>query len=272
LPTKWWIADKMMDYPSTMTTFIPALQRCQPARVPLFPAPMITTSDEILSHRYLPILLRVVLREEVLLRAPFPEAEFLDTPFFAALFRGELFFVALFAGALFFDALFAGALFFDALLFDALFFDALFFLGTFAPSFLASERPIAIACLGLVTFLPLLPLLSSPSFISRIDLSTLSCDFFEYFAIKMILMMVKYQNTCHINFLLFPITVSRYFALPHGFNSIGRLRQSCTQKTASGGSHHIIIFDANPAEIPEGFQLIVLYKLSKFLLSLPQLH
>jgi hypothetical protein len=56
--------------------------------------------------------------------------------------------------------------------------------GTFAPSFRASDNPIATACLGLVTFLPLLPLCSSPLFISCIFSSTSSCDFFEYLAIK----------------------------------------------------------------------------------------
>ena len=38
--------------------------------------------------------------------------------------------------------------------------DLLAFLGTFAPSFLASDKPIAIACLRDVTFLPLRPLFS----------------------------------------------------------------------------------------------------------------
>jgi hypothetical protein len=48
------------------------------------------------------------------------------------------------------------------------------FLGTFAPSLRASERPIAMACLRLVTFLPLRPLFSLPSFISRISSRTFS--------------------------------------------------------------------------------------------------
>jgi len=66
-----------------------------------------------------------------------------------------------------------------------------FFSGTFVPSFLASERPIAMACLRLFTGLPLLPLLSVPSCISFIDLSTLSPAFFEYFAIKWVLLSLK---------------------------------------------------------------------------------
>jgi hypothetical protein len=37
--------------------------------------------------------------------------------------------------------------------------------GTFAPFFLASERPMATACFGFLTFFPLPPLLSVPSFI-----------------------------------------------------------------------------------------------------------
>jgi len=42
------------------------------------------------------------------------------------------------------------------------FFDDDFFAGTFAPARRASESPIAIACLRLVTFLPELPLFNVP--------------------------------------------------------------------------------------------------------------
>jgi hypothetical protein len=41
--------------------------------------------------------------------------------------------------------------------------------GTFAPFLRASERPMAMACFGFVTFLPLRPLLSVPAFISSIS-------------------------------------------------------------------------------------------------------
>jgi hypothetical protein len=58
-----------------------------------------------------------------------------------------------------------------------------FFLGTSAPFSLASESPIAIACLGFVTFLLLFPLLSFPSCISCIALSTFPSATLEYFAI-----------------------------------------------------------------------------------------
>ncbi|MBV8631179.1 MAG: hypothetical protein JOZ83_09670 [Silvibacterium sp.] len=44
--------------------------------------------------------------------------------------------------------------------------------GTLAPSLRASDNPIAIACFGLVTFLPLRPDFSFPSFIARISRST----------------------------------------------------------------------------------------------------
>ena len=47
-----------------------------------------------------------------------------------------------------------------------------FFLGTFAPFFRAFERPIAIACLRLFTFLLLLPLFNFPRFISCISVFT----------------------------------------------------------------------------------------------------
>ena len=44
--------------------------------------------------------------------------------------------------------------------------------GTFAPFFLASDRPMAIACFRLFTVRPLLPDLSVPFFLLRIALST----------------------------------------------------------------------------------------------------
>jgi hypothetical protein len=44
------------------------------------------------------------------------------------------------------------------------FFFADFFFGAFAPFFLASESPMATACLRLVTFLPDLPLFKVPFF------------------------------------------------------------------------------------------------------------
>jgi hypothetical protein len=44
--------------------------------------------------------------------------------------------------------------------------------GTFFPSFRASDRPIAIACFGFVTFFPLRPLFSLPCFIAFISRST----------------------------------------------------------------------------------------------------
>jgi len=53
--------------------------------------------------------------------------------------------------------------------------------GTFFPSFLALESPMAIACLGLVTFLPLRPDLSLPFFISLISVSTFLPAEGEYF-------------------------------------------------------------------------------------------
>src|SRR5882762_1486949 len=62
------------------------------------------------------------------------------------------------------------------------FFDVL--LGTFPPSLLASDKPIAIACLRLVTFFPDRPLLSSPCFRSCIALCTFSCAFSPYFAMS----------------------------------------------------------------------------------------
>src|SRR5262245_1052870 len=56
-----------------------------------------------------------------------------------------------------------------------------FFAGTLAPFFRASLSPMAMACLRLVTFLPLRPERSVPFFSRWRALCTVSCAFFEYF-------------------------------------------------------------------------------------------
>jgi hypothetical protein len=61
------------------------------------------------------------------------------------------------------------------------------FFGTFAPAALASERPIAIACLRLVTFRPERPLFKVPALRSFIARSTLADAFFEYFRAMIVL-------------------------------------------------------------------------------------
>ena len=48
----------------------------------------------------------------------------------------------------------------------------------------ASDRPMAIACLRLFTFLPERPLFSVPRFRSCIALRTFCCAFFPYFAMR----------------------------------------------------------------------------------------
>jgi hypothetical protein len=65
---------------------------------------------------------------------------------------------------------------------DALGLEDLLFFGTLPPARRASDRPIATACLRLLTFLPELPLRSSPRFISCIARSTFSDAFFPYLA------------------------------------------------------------------------------------------
>ena len=76
------------------------------------------------------------------------------------------------------------ALVFFALVFFALvFFAAPFLAGTLPPSLRASERPIAIACFLLFTFLPEPPLFSVPALRSCIAVSTLSEAFLPYVAI-----------------------------------------------------------------------------------------
>ena len=57
-------------------------------------------------------------------------------------------------------------------------FDAFF--GTFLPLALASDRPIAIACLRLLTFLPERPLFNVPALRFFIARSTSADAFFEY--------------------------------------------------------------------------------------------
>ena len=66
-----------------------------------------------------------------------------------------------------------------------LFFEA--FLGTFAPRALASERPMAIACLRLLTLRPDRPLFRVPALRSFIARLTLADAFFEYFSAMIIL-------------------------------------------------------------------------------------
>ncbi len=56
-----------------------------------------------------------------------------------------------------------------------------FFFGTRAPSLRASERPMATACLRLVTFLPLRPLFNVPCFFSCIARATFLPAFGLYF-------------------------------------------------------------------------------------------
>jgi hypothetical protein len=53
--------------------------------------------------------------------------------------------------------------------------------GTLAPERRASERPIAMACLRLLTFLPERPLFSVPRLRSCIARFTLRCAFLPYF-------------------------------------------------------------------------------------------
>jgi hypothetical protein len=79
------------------------------------------------------------------------------------------------------ERFFADEDFFDVDFFDDDFFEDDFFAGTLPPSRRASDKPMAIACLRLFTFFPVLPLLSVPCFRSCIAFSTLSCAFFPYF-------------------------------------------------------------------------------------------
>jgi hypothetical protein len=95
--------------------------------------------------------------------------------FFADFFDEDFFEVEDFFDELdFFDEDFFAVDFFDD------FFDEDFFDGTLPPSRRASESPMAMACLRLVTFLPERPLFSFPRFISCMFSSTFSDAFFPY--------------------------------------------------------------------------------------------
>jgi hypothetical protein len=100
--------------------------------------------------------------------------------------RAVDFFAPLFLALVFFALVFFAGDFFAADFFAVVFLAADFFGGgTLPPSLRASDRPIAIACLRLVTFLPDRPLFSVPSFFSCIASPTLSDAFFPYVAIRL---------------------------------------------------------------------------------------
>jgi hypothetical protein len=71
-----------------------------------------------------------------------------------------------------------------------LFLEDVFFFGpgTFPPARRASESPIAIACLRLVTFFPERPLLSVPALRSFIAFPTFSDAFFPYLLAMVVLL------------------------------------------------------------------------------------
>jgi hypothetical protein len=81
----------------------------------------------------------------------------------------------------FLDEAFLEGLFFEEAFFEELFFADDFFFGTLAPSLRASESPMAMACLRLVTFFPLRPLFSVPFFFSCITRATFFCALGPYF-------------------------------------------------------------------------------------------
>jgi hypothetical protein len=82
-------------------------------------------------------------------------------------------------GCYFFALRFFTIFFFEAFFFDVFFFDAFF--GTFLPSALASDSPIAMACLRLVTLRPERPLFKVPALRFFITRSTSADAFLEYF-------------------------------------------------------------------------------------------
>jgi hypothetical protein len=88
-------------------------------------------------------------------------------------------------------------LFFFEAFFELDFLELDFFAGTFAPSERASESPIAMACFGFVTFLPLRPLFSLPRLNSCISRSTDFEAFGLYFRLEdFFLAMLASVHTC----------------------------------------------------------------------------
>ncbi len=72
--------------------------------------------------------------------------------------------------------------FLDGDFLDEDFFDEDFFAGTLAPARRASDSPMAMACLRLVTFLPDRPLRNVPFLRSCIVFLTFDCAFLPYLA------------------------------------------------------------------------------------------
>ncbi len=95
----------------------------------------------------------------------FFDDDFLEEDFFEVFFDED-----------FFEEDFLPEVFFD----DDRFFEEDFFAGTLPPSRRASDKPMAMACLRLVTFLPERPLFNLPRFISCMFSSTFSEAFFPY--------------------------------------------------------------------------------------------
>jgi hypothetical protein len=89
---------------------------------------------------------------------------------------------------------------FFAVFFEALrFFEAFF--GTFLPLALASDSPIAIACLRLLTFLPERPLFNVPALRFFIARPTSVDAFFEYLRAMVFLRLAKNNHRWHAKFL-----------------------------------------------------------------------
>src|ERR1051325_2596683 len=111
--------------------------------------------------------------------------------------------------------------FFEELFFDDRFledfFDPFFedpFFGTLAPASRASDKPIAIACFLLVTFLPDLPLLSVPCLRSCIAFSTLSWAFLPYLAIAYPLCLKNWTARSCFSAASLESNVPRFLRLP----------------------------------------------------------
>ena len=134
---------------------------------------------------FAPVLRAVLFFAAVFFTVVLRAVVFFAVAFFAGVLRAVAFLAVLFLAAAFFAGaffavVFLAVVFLAVALLAVVFFPAAFFAGgTLPPSLRASDKPIATACFGLVTFRPEL-LLSCPRLNSCIVSSTFSWDFLPY--------------------------------------------------------------------------------------------
>jgi hypothetical protein len=91
------------------------------------------------------------------------------------------------------------------------------FFGTLPPARRASDKPIAMACLRLVTFFPDPPLRSVPSLRSCIAFRTFACAFLPYLAMVASLVRAQPDTLAPLGAYPFEHRTGRTFPLPGGY-------------------------------------------------------